>query len=105
MRAPCPGGTTQCPPAITAAGSSARAGCSSPRVDSRSHTAEPSGFCMWSKAWRSRMASSSACAGSKLASRSAAMPISGVFTDWCCPPSGASVRPDGVETSRKRASW
>ena len=31
--------------------------------------------------------------------------VSGVFSDWCCPPSGASVRPLGVDTSRKRASW
>ena len=34
---------------------------------------------MCSNAWRSRIASSSTCAGSKLASRSAAMPISGVL--------------------------
>ena len=34
-----------------------------------------------------------------------AMPISGVLMLCCCPPSGARVSPDGVETSRKRASW
>jgi hypothetical protein len=64
MEAPGAGGATQCAPAITAGRSSVRAGCSSPRVDKRNHTAEPSGFCMCSKAQRIRMASSSACAGS-----------------------------------------
>ena len=31
------------------------------------------------------------------------MPISGVPIDWCAPPSGASVMPDGVPTTMKRA--
>ena len=30
--------------------------------------------------------------------------INGVAMDWWAPPSGASVMPDGVATSRKRAS-
>ena len=41
-------------------------------------------------------ASSSTKAGSKAASPSCAMPISGVPIDWCAPPSGASVTPEGV---------
>ena len=31
--------------------------------------------------------------------------ISGVFTLWCWPPSGAREMPDGVLTNMKRASW
>jgi pyruvate dehydrogenase E1 component len=31
--------------------------------------------------------------------------INGWAIDWCAPPSGASVRPDGVATTMKRASW
>ena len=58
-----------------------------------------------SKAWRSRIASSSTWAGSKLASRSAAMPISGVLTRLVLPALRRQGQPDGVETSRKRASW
>ena len=47
---PAAGGTTQCAPAITAAGSSVRVGLlRAARVERRSQTAEPSGFCMWSK--------------------------------------------------------
>ena len=33
------------------------------------------------------------------------MPIRGVAIDWCAPPSGASVMPDGVAATMKRASW
>ena len=33
------------------------------------------------------------------------MPIRGVVVDWCAPPSGARVIPDGVATRMKRASW
>jgi len=51
------------------------------------------------------VASSSTKAGSKAARPSCAMPMSGVPIDWCAPPSGASVTPDGVATSMKRASW
>ncbi len=51
------------------------------------------------------IASSSAKAGSKAASPSWLMPISGEPIDWCAPPSGASDTPEGVATSRKRASW
>jgi hypothetical protein len=43
-------------------------------------------------------------AGSKLASPSCASPISGSAIDWA-PSSGASVTPDGVATTMKRASW
>ncbi len=32
------------------------------------------------------------------------MPISGVAIDWCAPPSGDSVMPDGVAATMKRAS-
>jgi len=32
------------------------------------------------------------------------MPISGVLIDWCAPPSGPSVIPEGVATSMKRLS-
>ena len=50
-------------------------------------------------------ASSSAKAGSKAASPSCAMPVSGVPIDWCAPPSGARVTPEGVPTIMNRASW
>ena len=50
-------------------------------------------------------ASSSAKAGSKAASPSWLIPIRGVPTDWCAPPSGASVTPEGVPATMKRASW
>jgi hypothetical protein len=50
-------------------------------------------------------ASSSAKAGSNAASPSWLMPISGEPIDWCAPPSGASVTPEGVPTIMKRASW
>ena len=49
-------------------------------------------------------ASSSTNAGSKAASPSCAMPTRGGAIDWCAPPSGASVTPDGVPTRMKRAS-
>ena len=49
--------------------------------------------------------SSSTKAGSKLARPSWAMPMSGVEIDWCAPPSGPSVMPEGVATTMKRASW
>jgi hypothetical protein len=51
------------------------------------------------------IANSSAKAGSKAARPSWDMPIRGEPMDWCAPPSGASETPDGVATSRKRASW
>ena len=44
-------------------------------------------------------------AGSKLARPSWLIPTSGVPTDWCAPPSGASVTPEGVPAIMKRASW
>jgi len=44
-------------------------------------------------------------AGSKLASPFRLIPMRGVPIDWCAPPSGASVMPDGVATRRNRASW
>jgi hypothetical protein len=50
-------------------------------------------------------ASSSTKAGSNAVSPGSPIPISGVVTDWCAPPSGASVMPEGVATSMKRASW
>ncbi len=50
-------------------------------------------------------ASSSTKAGSNAVSPGWPMPISGVITDWCAPPSGARLRPDGVATSRNRAPW
>lgn len=53
------GGVTQWAPAMTWAGSRVRGFCSRARVERRSQTAEPSGFCIWAKAWRRRMASSS----------------------------------------------
>ena len=57
------------------------------------------------KAQRSITASSSTKAGSNTVSPGWPMPISGAMIDWWAPPSGASVMPDGVATSRKRASW
>ncbi len=50
-------------------------------------------------------ASSSTKAGSNDDSPSCAIPISGVAIDWCAPPSGASVMPDGVAATMNRASW
>ena len=44
-------------------------------------------------------------AGSNIVSSGCPKPMSGVTIDWWAPPSGASVRPDGVATSMKRASW
>ena len=45
---------------------------------------------------RSISANSSTYVGSNIVSPGWPMPINGVPTDWCAPPSGASVRPDGV---------
>ena len=50
-------------------------------------------------------ANSSAKAGSNAANPSWLIPMSGDPTDWCAPPSGDSVTPDGVATAMKRASW
>ena len=37
--------------------------------------------------------------------RQVSSPDDGDPMDWCAPPSGASVTPDGVPTIMKRASW
>jgi hypothetical protein len=50
-------------------------------------------------------ASSSTNAGSNEARPGWAMPIIGVLIDWCAPPSGASVMPEGAPARMKRASW
>ena len=99
--------------------SSWRRGCSKVLVESRRQTEPPSpsgsqvsssgapwpARCMCPKPQRMTTANSSRKAGSNDARPSCAMPISGVAIDWCAPPSGASVTPDGVATSMKRAFW
>ena len=61
--------------------------------------------CMCSKPQAMITASSSTKAGSNAIRPGCPRPISGVTTDWCAPPSGARVTPEGVATSRNRASW
>ena len=57
---------------------------------------------MWSKPACITAFTSSAYAGSYVSRLGTDVPIIGVPIDWCAPPSGPSVIPDGVPMSMKR---
>ena len=68
------------------------------RVDSRRYAEDPPGRPSWPSAASRHHSASSANAGSQLVQPGCSRPIDGVVIDWCAPPSGASVTPDGVPT-------
>ena len=68
------------------------------RVESRKYAAVPSGRPSRDSACRKHHSKSRPNAGSHETQPGCSMPIDGVITDWCAPPSGPSVTPDGVPT-------
>ncbi len=50
----------------------------------------------------SSQSSAAAYAGSMSVTPGSSRPTDGVIVDWCAPPSGASVTPDGVPATTKR---
>ena len=68
------------------------------RVVSRKYAEVPSGRPSRDSAWSSVHSRSWPKAGSHAMQRGCSRPTDGVMIDWCAPPSGASVTPDGVPT-------
>ena len=68
------------------------------RVESRKYAERPSLRPSLASASRSAHSRSWPKAGSQAVHRGCSRPIEGVMIDWCAPPSGASVTPDGVPT-------
>ena len=68
------------------------------RVESRKYAELPSSRPSRESACRNVHSKSCANAGSQATQPGCSIPIDGVITDWCAPPSGPSVTPDGVPT-------